>query len=123
MKNKYNYDKLKGRIKEMYDTQEKFAAAISVSVTTLNYKLNNKKSWSQNDIYNSIIALKINKEEIQEYFFCKINWEKLNICTKYNRKERHMEVKTTKEKLEVKIDETSMTVDKKGIHIVKKKKN
>lgn len=73
MKNKYNYDKLKGRIKEMYDTQEKFAAAISVSVTTLNYKLNNKKSWSQNDIYNSIIALKINKEEIQEYFFCKIN--------------------------------------------------
>lgn len=34
-----------------------------------------------------------------------------------------MEVKTTKEKLEVKIDETSMTVDKKGLHIVKKKKN
>ncbi len=73
MKNKYNYDKLKGRIKEMFDTQEKFADAINISVTTLNYKLNNKKPWSQNDIFNSIIALKIEKDEIQEYFFCKIS--------------------------------------------------
>lgn len=85
MKSKYNYDKLKGRIKEMFDTQEKFADAINISVTTLNYKLNNKKPWSQNDIFNSIVALKINKEEIQEYFFCKMSWEKLNIRTEKER--------------------------------------
>lgn len=73
MKIKYNYDKLKGRIREMFGTQEKFADAINISATTLNYRLNNRTPWSQNDIFNSIIVLKIKKDEIQEYFFCKLS--------------------------------------------------
>lgn len=40
----YNYDKLKGRIKEIFDTQENFANAINISSASVNYKLNNKKT-------------------------------------------------------------------------------
>lgn len=67
----YNYDKLKGRVKEIFDTQENFANAINISATSLNYKLNNKKKWSQNEIYNSILVLQIPSNEIINYFFTK----------------------------------------------------
>ncbi len=65
----YNYDKLKGKIKEVFDTQENFANAINISSTSVNYKLNNKKNFTQNEIFNSIKVLKLGKESIQEYFF------------------------------------------------------
>lgn len=68
-KNKYNYDKLKGRIKEIFGTQEEYADKIGLSATSVNYKLNNKVYYTQNEIYNSIKVLKIPNEEIQEYFF------------------------------------------------------
>lgn len=67
----YNYDKLKGRVKEIFDTQENFANAINISTTSLNYKLNNKKKWTQNEIYNSILVLQIPNNEIINYFFTK----------------------------------------------------
>jgi len=68
-KNKYNYDKLKGRIKEIFGTQEEYAESIGLSATSVNYKLNNKVYYTQNEIYNSIKVLKIPNSEIQEYFF------------------------------------------------------
>ena len=67
----YNYDKLKGRVKEIFDTQENFANAINISTTSLNYKLNNKKKWTQSEIYNSILVLQIPNNEIINYFFTK----------------------------------------------------
>ena len=50
--------------------------------------------------------------------------KKPNYCTWCGHKFTFFEKLTfhTKEKLEVKIGETSMTVDKKGIHIAKKEK-
>ena len=65
----YSYDKLKGRIKEILDTQDRYAEEIGISVTSVNYKLNNKSFFTQNEIYNSIKVLKIPANEIQEYFF------------------------------------------------------
>lgn len=65
----YCYDKLKGRIKEILDTQDKYAEEIGISATSANYKLNNKSFFTQNEIYNSIKVLKIPSNEIQEYFF------------------------------------------------------
>ena len=65
----YNYDKLKGRIKEIFDTQENFANAINISSASVNYKLNNKKNFTQNEIFNSIKVLKLKEENIQEYFY------------------------------------------------------
>lgn len=38
---KYNFDKLKGKIKEVYDTQNDFAEAMGISPNTLSAKLNN----------------------------------------------------------------------------------
>ena len=65
----YNYDKLKGRIKEIFDTQDNFAKAIGCSVVSVNYKLNNKKKFTQDEIAKSVIALKILPNEIPTYFF------------------------------------------------------
>ena len=68
-KTKYNYQKLKGRIKEFFGTQEEYAKSIGLSAASVNYKLNNKVYYTQNEIYNSIKVLKIPNNEIQEYFF------------------------------------------------------
>lgn len=76
----YNYDKLKGRIKEIFDTQENFANAINISSASVNYKLNNKKNFTQNEIFNSIKVLKLKEENIQEYFFTrKVEKNSINI--------------------------------------------
>lgn len=68
---KYNYNKLKGRIKEFFGTQELFAESINLSTTSVNNKLNNKTPWTQDEIYSSILKLHINPNEIQEIFFTK----------------------------------------------------
>lgn len=79
----YNYDKLKGRIKEIFDTQENFANAINISSASVNYKLNNKKNFTQNEIFNSIKVLKLKEENIQEYFFTrKVEKNSININKK-----------------------------------------
>lgn len=76
----YNYDKLKGRIKEIFDTQENFANAINISSASVSYKLNNKKNFTQNEIFNSIKVLKLKEENIQEYFFTrKVEKNSINI--------------------------------------------
>lgn len=65
----YNYDKLKGKIKEIFNTQEEYAKAIGTSATSINYKLNNKKLFSQKEISKSVKALNIPFNEIADYFF------------------------------------------------------
>lgn len=72
MKYNYDYNKLKGRIKEYYGTQENFAKSINLSTASLNYKLTNKVPFTQEEIYNSIKNLHIETNEIQEIFFTKL---------------------------------------------------
>ena len=69
--NTYNYDKLNGRIKEKFDTQDDFAKAINRSPTTVSYKLNNKSNFTQDEISASIDALELTIEDIPLYFFTK----------------------------------------------------
>lgn len=69
MKIKYNYNKLKGRIKEYYDTQESFGKSINLSATSINNKLNNRVPFTQDEIFKSISNLHILSNEIQEIFF------------------------------------------------------
>lgn len=66
---KYNYNKLRGRIREMYGTQEKFAEAVQISKTSISNKLNNITDFSQSEILKSAELLNIKTEEIGEYFF------------------------------------------------------
>lgn len=66
---KFDYSKLKGRIREIFDTQSAFADAMGISAITLSAKLNNKFQWKSSEIDKACELLKIAKEEIPIYFF------------------------------------------------------
>lgn len=66
---RFNYAKLKGRIKEKYGTQEGFANAIGINPTTISFKINGKAKWRQDEIVKAAKLLEISKKEIVEYFF------------------------------------------------------
>lgn len=64
-----NYDKLKGKIKEVLGTQGRLAEKMSIDETTISNKLNNNTYFTQKDIIRICLILKIPFEEIPEYFF------------------------------------------------------
>lgn len=65
----YNYQKLRGRIRECFGTEGALANAMGVNRATLSQKLSNKKDFSQQDIMQMAQLLGINSSEIGEYFF------------------------------------------------------
>lgn len=65
----YNYQKLRGRIKEICGTQQEFANKIDCSERTLSHKLNSKKEWKQNEILRAIEILELTICDIPLYFF------------------------------------------------------
>lgn len=67
----FNYDKLRGKIREKFRTQENFASALGVSEKTLSLKLNNKVFFTQDEISKCAELLELKHIEIQEYFFTK----------------------------------------------------
>ncbi|SFS01440.1 DUF739 family protein [Anaeromicropila populeti] len=73
----FYYNKLLGKIKEKYNTQEAFAVALGIGRVSLSQRLNNKLGFSQMEIYNAIKLLNIDIEEIPVYFYCTVD-PKLN---------------------------------------------
>lgn len=67
---KFNYSKLRGKIKEVFNTQDKFAEALGIGRVSLSQRLNNILEFSQNEIYISCKLLGIQAIEIADYFFC-----------------------------------------------------
>ena len=65
----FNYNKLKGRIREMCGTNTEFAQQLGCSLNTLSAKLNHKNDFTQSDIIKSIRILNINVDEVPAYFF------------------------------------------------------
>ena len=65
----FNYNKLKGRIKEMCGTQLGYAKALGISDAALSQRLNNKGVFTQTEIYESMAILKIEPVELSIYFF------------------------------------------------------
>lgn len=65
----FNYDKLRGRIVEIFGTQYKFAKEMGWSERTLSLKMNGSRSWKQPDICKAIQLLKLKEEDIPSYFF------------------------------------------------------
>ena len=65
----FNYSKLRGKIKEVFNTQAAFAKEMGISTTSLSEKLNNKVEFTQKEIEKTIELLHIPKEEIPMYFF------------------------------------------------------
>ena len=56
---KYNFDKLKGKIKEVFNTQNEFADALGIAPNTLSSKLNNQSDFSSNEISKATKLLDI----------------------------------------------------------------
>lgn len=65
----FNYNKLRGRIVEIYGSQTEFAKAMKWSERTLSLKMNGKIPWKQTDIVNAVRLLGLSESDIQEYFF------------------------------------------------------
>lgn len=65
----YDYRKLRGKIKEYYDTQNAFAAALGISKSALSARLLSKTSFSQSEIIMSCELLHIEDSDIRVYFF------------------------------------------------------
>lgn len=66
---KYDYSLLLGKIKECNYTQEKLAKAIGISECSVNFSLNNKRNFRQDEIMKITELLGIPKTRIEEYFF------------------------------------------------------
>lgn len=66
---KYGYNKLLGKIKEVYGTQENFAKDLGIGRVSLSQRLNNRLEFTQNEILISCQLLKIPNYEIPNYFF------------------------------------------------------
>ena len=65
----YNYNKLKGLIKEYFDTQEAFAKAIGIGVTTLQSRLNGTTFFNQREIEKSKDIFSLDSKSVDEVFF------------------------------------------------------
>ena len=65
----FNYDKLSGKIVEVFGTRYKFAEAMGWSERTLSLKMSGERPWKQPDICKAIKLLKLSEEDIPLYFF------------------------------------------------------
>lgn len=66
---KFNYSRLLGRMRECGFTQEKLAKAIGINKATLSAKLNNRFSFTQDEILAICKLLNISVCEIGDYFY------------------------------------------------------
>lgn len=66
---KYSYSKLKGKIAEVFGTQERFAQAIGISPAALSARLNNITGFTHDEIARSCATLGIPATQISLYFF------------------------------------------------------
>ncbi|EHR33473.1 DUF739 family protein [Helcococcus kunzii] len=67
----YNYNKLRGLIREHFGTLDNYADYIGISYTSLQDRLNSRLPFKQDEIEKSIKGLKINPKDIDIIFFAK----------------------------------------------------
>lgn len=65
----FDYKKLRGKIKEVYNTQDEFAKALGIGRVSLSQRLNNNLNFSQEEIRKTAELLGIKSEDIPIYFF------------------------------------------------------
>lgn len=66
---KYNYSKLRGKIKEVFGDESKFALAMGVSTHSISKKLNSKTPFKQAEMIKACELLGIDINDIGKYFF------------------------------------------------------
>lgn len=67
----YNYDKLRGKIREVLGTESKYAELLGLSNASVSAKLTSQVPFSIKEIDISVDILKLQPEEIYTYFFTK----------------------------------------------------
>lgn len=67
----YNYNKLTGRIVEMYGSRKRFSEAINVSESKVSLVLNGKRFIRTDEVDKWVSALNISAVDIPKYFFTK----------------------------------------------------
>lgn len=72
-----SYNKLLGRIVEIFGTRGAFGKSMGWSDRTTSLKLNGKVDWKQDEIEAACQALKIEVSDIPDYF-CPVSSVKLN---------------------------------------------
>ena len=65
----FTYNKLCGKIREVYGTQAAFAEDLGINPATLSLKLNGKQPFNQLEIDNALKLLHIDRNEVADYFF------------------------------------------------------
>lgn len=65
----FDYRKLRGRIREKYGTEQKFAAAMGMGRVALSTKLNNNGDFTRNQMLKAAQLLELDATQIPEYFF------------------------------------------------------
>lgn len=70
-KPKYDFSKLRGRIKEKLGSEIEYAKRLEISRASISAKLNNVVYFSVSEIDKSVIILEIPPAEIYDYFFRK----------------------------------------------------
>lgn len=68
----FDYSKLRGKIKEVCGTQDKFSDELGIGRVSLSKRLNNQLEFSQDEIINSCRILGIDSIDIPVYFFTPI---------------------------------------------------
>ena len=64
-----SYAKLRGKIREVFGTQEAFAEAIGLSKSGISLRLNGKVRWTAEEIEKAKNTLGFDAAEIGAYFF------------------------------------------------------
>ena len=64
-----SYNKLRGKIKEVFGSQDAFAAAMEMNRATLSAKLNDRTGWTIKEAETACQQLNIPLEEMHLYFF------------------------------------------------------
>ena len=65
----FNYNKLSGKIVEVFGTRYNFAKAMGWSERTLSLKMSGTRSWNQSDIFKAINLLNLTAGYIPTFFF------------------------------------------------------
>lgn len=65
----FDYSKLRGRIKELYKTQDSFAEALGIGRVSLSQRLNNSIDFKNKEISKACLLLEIPIDLIPAYFF------------------------------------------------------
>ena len=67
--NRFDYGKLRERIRDKQATQTDLANALNLSKKTISLKMNGKISWKQEEIFKLLQFLDIPSEQVSDYFF------------------------------------------------------